>query len=250
MRNIYLLFQRVFIYCFFPTECHQAFFLFGGQCYSKCPDKTFASRSFFEKHIQPKPKETITKFDSIEALSSSLKRSTKAHDKFDMLHYVKKNPFYRNVMKPQPPKICLDCHYSCLTCSGPYNYQCVSCPDDARLVNLTKGSSKVEDSYCYPIQVLPQIQSASWLFRLYVIFAIILTLVLGVILYFILSCLLGKFGMGGCCRWGGKESGSVSYNRLSNSEHYSGQHKNADIVKEIHSAIYDGSDSDNSGSDE
>lgn len=211
-------------------ECHQTFFLYAGQCFTGCPEKTFMSQTFAPPPVKLKPKQTVKLRDNSASKSSSLKKRKKKRKRMEDVTVV------RNIMKPEPPKICLDCHYSCLTCSGPHDFQCLSCPPDAEIFN-----SSAKESFCYPSRIYPQISNATWFFRLYIVFFIIISLLLGVMLYFLLSCIFKKVG---CCNKKSENSSlsSVSYNRLDNRE--------TNVVREIHQAIFDRTDSESESDQE
>lgn len=142
-------------------------------------------------------------------------------------------------MRLDPPKYCKDCHYSCLTCSGPYLYECTACPSDAKLVTRTNDNN-IKQTYCYPSHIIPEIENPVWLRRFYVLFGIIIFLSVCVLFYLIITKLLMK-----CSNYkqkGSNASSTVGYNRLGSAEEQS--KSGANVVKEIHSAIYDDSESD------
>lgn len=125
------------------------------------------------------------------------------------------------------PLTCLPCHYTCATCIGPYNYQCLSCPDDAQLFNLTDTELKF---YCYPNTLLSQINDASWYYNINVALCVVLFVISFISLYFFITCLLKRY----CC--GGHYQSNVNgtYNKLAIDEK---QHNAAEIEKEVLQAL-------------
>lgn len=137
-----------------------------------------------------------------------------------------------NETAAKPPLTCLPCHYTCATCVGPHNNQCLSCLDDAQLFNLTDTESKF---YCYPKTVMSQISDANWHYRLNVALAVVLFVVSSVCLYVMLSCLVKRY----CC--GGYYKPNVVYNKLAVDDKLQSA---LEVEEEIHKALKDFSDSD------
>lgn len=52
---------------------------------------------------------------------------------------------YRAIMMPRPQKLCAGCHFSCLKCRGPNDYDCTACAPDALYSEKT-----FNESYCVP----------------------------------------------------------------------------------------------------
>lgn len=55
--------------------------------------------------------------------------------------------------------VCLPCHYSCQTCSGPSDDECVSCYEDAKLHRVTTESTNdprttTDKAHCYPVALM------------------------------------------------------------------------------------------------
>ncbi|XP_053997118.1 furin-like protease 1, isoforms 1/1-X/2 [Hylaeus anthracinus] len=61
--------------------------------------------------------------------------------------------------------VCAPCHYSCLTCSGPLDTECVTCHEDAELSNFN-------DSQCILKDLTWTMQSTIWFYRMSILFAI------------------------------------------------------------------------------
>ena len=78
---------------------------------------------------------------------------------------------------------CLKCHYSCKTCVGANDYQCVQCYPDAMLLNITSN-----EHYCYPISVSEKISEEKWYFATF----LLLCLILIVLLVSLLICYLKR----------------------------------------------------------
>lgn len=213
------------------SECHQAYYLYDGQCFPGCPEKTFPSQSFISR-IAAKP--LVVDNSPNTSGSASLRRKRGRKTKRQPANSV------RNVMRPQQPKICLNCHYSCLNCSGPYDYQCTKCPEDAQLVFTHDGN--IDERYCYPKHLMTELETSIWLHRFYLFFGIISFVSVCVLLYFAISKLMMSCSNKPIPK--GQKSKSqeaIGYNRLSTDSQ-----TNVDIGKEINNAIFDDSDSDGS----
>lgn len=137
-----------------------------------------------------------------------------------------------NESAAKPPLTCLPCHYTCATCVGPHNNQCLSCLEDAQLYNLTDSEPKY---YCYPKTVVSQIKEANWHYRLNVALVVVLFVVSSVGLYFSLSCAARKY----CC--GGHYKSNIVYNKLAADDK---QQSALEVEQEIHKALKDFSESD------
>ncbi|XP_063243301.1 furin-like protease 1 [Bacillus rossius redtenbacheri] len=75
-------------------------------------------------------------------------------------------------------KTCVLCHYTCVTCTGPNDYQCLSCHEDATLYHESP-----RDSYCYPLSLLPRIASTRWTYLAAISFSLTAVLLLAVGVY-------------------------------------------------------------------
>ncbi|XP_046678962.1 furin-like protease 1 isoform X1 [Homalodisca vitripennis] len=60
---------------------------------------------------------------------------------------------------PALTNVCARCHYSCLSCSGPNDYQCLVCYGDALLVVFD------QESYCYPRTLVETMDITKWYYR-------------------------------------------------------------------------------------
>lgn len=125
--------------------------------------------------------------------------------------------------KLQP--VCSYCHYTCKTCSGPSDYQCISCYGDASL----KQTSKAE-SYCYPKAILPALETSRWFYWMFIAFSVNVTVLVMIMSYFIVCKLLQNFG---CC------IRHQHYRKMN-----SGDNLTDSLNKDRNSAIYDLSESD------
>jgi hypothetical protein len=78
------------------------------------------------------------------------------------------------VEKTRLTYICLPCHYSCKTCSGPSDFHCLTCHDDANLHRKDPSSevSGPTETHCYPTSVADTLENNYIWYK-----AIILTLV-------------------------------------------------------------------------
>ncbi|CAH1158384.1 unnamed protein product [Phyllotreta striolata] len=73
---------------------------------------------------------------------------------------------------------CSPCHYTCKNCKGSLDSDCLGCFGDAKLVQLS------DESYCYPIHLIPDINTEIWYYRFFVILCIaLLSLTTAVIFY-------------------------------------------------------------------
>ncbi|XP_044729476.1 furin-like protease 1 [Chrysoperla carnea] len=69
-------------------------------------------------------------------------------------------------------RVCEECHYSCLTCRGPNDFECTLCHEDSVLTNIT-----ATESYCYPALVAYKIHNTKWFYRTYIIMLIALVII-------------------------------------------------------------------------
>lgn len=138
---------------------------------------------------------------------------------------------------PKSPLICLPCHYTCATCSGPHDSQCVSCSDDAQLMNKTETEPLF---YCYPRAILPQLNNADWHYKVNVGLSIILFLICSILLYFLIACIMKRCGVLCCCN-NYDSNIKIAYNKLASSEK---QQSSLEIEEDIHKALNDTSESE------
>lgn len=69
---------------------------------------------------------------------------------------------------------CVPCYYMCKTCFGPNDYQCITCHEDAVLIN-----SSVYESFCCPQSLLPSMEFTKWYYRACIGLAINISLLIG-----------------------------------------------------------------------
>lgn len=62
--------------------------------------------------------------------------------------------------------VCTDCHYSCLTCSGPSNTECVSCHEDAEL------STNLGEPVCVLRELSWTMRSTLWFYQMTILFSV------------------------------------------------------------------------------
>lgn len=208
--------------------------MFDGRCYARCPGGTYASevltgRSSRRRNFTYFPEGTEQIISKRQGIDAPKPTALEAADMEPLDSQTKL------------PLVCLLCHYTCATCSGPHYSQCLSCLDDARLFNMTDVEPKF---YCYPNTVVPQIDNANWHYRLNVVLSIALLIVCFISLYFLTACLIKRWG-GYCC--GGHYStnlahnSNIAYNKLAVDEK---QHSEVEIEDEILHAIKYSSDSE------
>jgi len=90
-----------------------------------------------------------------------------------------KQGYYQGVLG-KSKKACIKCYYSCQTCDGPNDYQCLSCYGDASL-EVSSGQK-----YCYNKTLLNRVESSSrWYYVLSIGFMVnfFIILILGVYIY-------------------------------------------------------------------
>ena len=80
-----------------------------------------------------------------------------------------------------PSWICLPCHYSCRTCSGSNEYDCLSCHDDSTLRINAHGTQ----STCYTSQFLNSIESNEFWYKVLILIVILNVAVVGLLLLYI-----------------------------------------------------------------
>lgn len=62
--------------------------------------------------------------------------------------------------------VCAPCHYSCLSCTGPLDTQCLQCHEDSEL------SSGFNGSQCILKDLAWTVQSSLWFYRMTILFTI------------------------------------------------------------------------------
>ncbi|XP_063627129.1 furin-like protease 1 isoform X2 [Cydia splendana] len=209
-------------------ECAKGLHLYEGRCFARCPPGTYASELLQERSSR---RRNLTYFETPQLRKRQGTDAPNALEAADMeaLDTTAKSPL-----------VCLPCHYTCATCSGPHNSQCLSCLDDARLFNMSDVEPRL---YCYPNTVLPQIDNANWHYRLNIALSLALFIICFISLYFLTVCIIKKCGAY-CC--GSHYSSNlvnsnIAYNKLAVDET---QQNEAEIEDEILQAIKYTSDSD------
>ncbi|KAI5651329.1 proprotein convertase p-domain-containing protein [Phthorimaea operculella] len=199
--------------------CAKGLHLYDGRCFDRCPDGTYASEILIERGSR---RRNLTYFPEGNTTSAPVKRQ-------DLQTALEAAD-----MEPTPsksPRICLPCHYTCATCSGPRNSQCVSCLEDAELFNQTDVEVKV---YCYPKTVLPQISNANWHYKVNLALTIILLVVGVVVVYLSILCLYRNSSHY-------NSNTNVAYKTLASDE---SKQSAFEVENEIHKALHDSSDSE------
>lgn len=64
---------------------------------------------------------------------------------------------------------CLACHYTCRHCNGSNDYECTECFPDAVLFQTSTS-----EYYCYPSNIVSDVLSEKWYFRMFLILCILL----------------------------------------------------------------------------
>ncbi|XP_041981076.1 furin-like protease 1 isoform X1 [Aricia agestis] len=201
-------------------ECAKGLHLYDGRCYQRCPGGTYASEILMERSSR---RRNLTLLEA-----GLMKRGDARPTAIEALDMEVPGNFSK------APLICLPCHYSCVTCSGPHNSQCTSCADDAALFNLTDVEPKF---YCYPNVVVAQINNANY--NLFTTVALAVTTVL-LIAGFVITCIFKRMSI--CCYSNYYDSNiNVAYNKLSTDEK---QQSAVEVEQEIHKALKSYSDSE------
>lgn len=121
-------------------------------------------------------------FSVLECIPNMLLHNGTCLSKCPHKFYDSRNDLNQNAEETNFPNSakCLECHYSCKTCTGSMDYQCTQCFPDALLYN----ASSIE-SYCYPSRILTEVISEKWYYRviLVVIAWCLLSLILGFVYY-------------------------------------------------------------------
>lgn len=160
------------------SECYPGLALLHGGCVSRCPE-TFYVETRGESSLQP---------------DTSL-------DSANTLHYE-----------------CLPCHYSCQTCSGPSDDECVSCHQDAKLHRVTEESitdprTVTDKAHCYPLILMDSLERSDLSHRI-LILVIVMSVALIIVMVSLLCC--------DCCRnqkgAKGRIIGQQPYKRLAPEE--------------------------------
>ncbi|RVE51309.1 hypothetical protein evm_003989 [Chilo suppressalis] len=210
-------------------ECAKGLHLSDGRCYEHCPGGTY-------------PSEVLTEGKSRKRNLTYTEGNGSAVQKRQNIVGPKPTAFGALDLEPAgsatSPLICLQCHYTCASCTGPLNSQCTSCLDDARLVNQTDVELKV---YCYPITVLPQIENVNWHYRLNIALSIILFIVAFFLsAYFLITCIF-KGCSNTCCGGNYNSNINIAYNKLAVDEKVQSA---VEVEDEIKKALNDTSDSE------
>ncbi|XP_046966709.1 furin-like protease 1 isoform X2 [Vanessa cardui] len=203
-------------------ECAKGLHLYDGRCYQRCPAETYASEILMERSSRRRNLTYLESGDSsvvMKRQGDALKPTT-----IEALDMEPSNNFSK------APLICLPCHYTCATCTGPHNSQCSSCLDDAQLYNMSDVESKL---YCYPKTVLPQINDANWHYKVNLMLTIALILVTCISLYVLIVCSLKRMGVS-CCGNNYDSNIKIAYNKLAVDDK---QQSAIEIEEEIHKAL-------------
>lgn len=215
---------KIFI-LFLSLECAKGLHLYAGRCYRRCPDGTYASEVLTERSSRRR------NFTILEGATTAPLVMKRQGDRPTATEALDMEPGSTTQVKA--PLICLPCHYTCATCSGPHNSQCVSCLDDAELYNDTGIATKI---YCYPKTVLPHINNANWHYKVNIGLSIVLFIIGCVALYILVVCLLRRCGFSYY-----NSNINVAYNKLASDEK---KVSAFEIEDEINQALKDSSDSE------
>lgn len=211
-----------------PIECAKGLHLYDGRCHIRCPDGTYGSEVLMERSSR---RRNLTYFsepvglDKRDGLNVSKLTATEALDMEPLSDAKRKSPL-----------VCLPCHYTCATCSGPRNSQCLSCLDDAQLFSLSNAETTF---YCYPNTAVPQINNAHWHYKLNVVLGVILSAFGLVGLYIFVTFIIKRFGCFSATNY--SSNIKVAYNKLAVDDKYQSA---LEIEDEIQKAIKYSTDSE------
>ncbi|XP_031762998.2 furin-like protease 1 isoform X4 [Galleria mellonella] len=212
-------------------ECAKGLHLYDGRCYKHCPAGTYASEVLTERSSR---RRNLTYFFESSTGATVMKRQGTDAPKPSAFEALDMEPI---VNLETSPSVCLPCHYTCATCSGPHENQCTSCSEDAQIYNLTDVELKV---YCYPNTIVPQLNNANWHYRLNVALSIVLFIISFISLYTLIACILRKYGYY-CCGSYYNSNINIAYDRLSNDD----KNQSAiEIEDEIKKALHDYTESE------
>lgn len=156
------------------AECVPGLALLHGGCVSRCPD-TFYVESRGQPSLQP---------DSVRS-------------DLNIIHYV-----------------CMPCHYSCQTCSGPMDDECSSCFDDAKIHR--EATTTTDKAHCYPSDLMTTLDTSNNARRL--LFAVLVPCVIAIIamsVIFCCDCCRGRTGLEFETESGRRPKGGQPYERIS-----------------------------------
>ncbi|CAH0758094.1 unnamed protein product [Diatraea saccharalis] len=209
-------------------ECAKGLHLFDGRCYERCPEGTYPSEVLTERKSR-KRNLTYTEIGgtAIQKMQDFVEPKPTAFEALDL----------EPAEQQSTPLVCLQCHYTCATCTGPLNSQCSSCLNDARLVNQSDVELKL---YCYPITVLPQIENVYWQYKVNIALSVILFVISFICLYYFLACIFKRCS-NFCCGGNYNSNIDIVYNKLAVDEKLQSA---VEIEDEIKKALNDTSESE------
>lgn len=128
--NLFSFYHSKLFFIYF-TECIKNTFQYEGKCYTSCPERAFML-----------PEGTAMDLDQPSVRkSASLKARRMTKHRRDTENG---NETERAIKMPiYPQKLCAPCHFSCLKCKGPNDYDCTDCAPDA--VYTEKSTN---EAYC------------------------------------------------------------------------------------------------------
>lgn len=132
-----------------------ATFLYEGRCYTSCPERSYAVINGAGNRFVASSVEELIDTDTAAA--------------------KRVRPLVRRAIKmpDEPPpdettRLCLACHFSCLKCRGPNDYDCTACaPDSVYTERLTNAT------YCLPLGSISKLKRMYDDDRVYVVLLIL-----------------------------------------------------------------------------
>lgn len=103
-----------FLSVFVFAECDQTTFLYEGRCYTDCPE-----HSYMVPEASPN--------QALQAVITTVQA-------------------LRSIAAKMPRKQCAACHYSCLKCRGPNDYECTRCTNEAQY-----RRTEFNQTFCVPV---------------------------------------------------------------------------------------------------
>lgn len=182
-----------------------ATFLYEGRCYTSCPERSYAAVS--------------NSGDSTSGNSSPLPADASFEEELiELTDDANRQQQYRPLMRaikmpdePPPPlndrkRLCLACHFSCLKCRGPNDYDCSECAPDSVYTERQQNAT-----YCLPLSSINKLKRMYDDDRLYMVLLILVPALFILCFVLFISWLLRTK----CCvEKGNAASGYVQYNKI------------------------------------
>jgi len=113
--------------------CQSFLYLYKNQCIEKCPNGTYSSNDFTCT-------DCVLPCETCLSLDKCLTCAKKYYWIREENHCVTKDHCPKTMYADNKTGFCEPCHFTCLTCTGPYKYDCLLC-------NIEKGYIRNEGNY-------------------------------------------------------------------------------------------------------